>query len=153
VRDLKAFEYVLLTILISLLYRNESISKQFCPRFLNNSAFRATQVTVIGQHAAWLPNHTKVDFAVILRPVSSSKPLVVLNTTLEHIVWERANSISKHHIKIVLVNNLPPSSDTRCNGKEEKTKDRTTAIAMGITIGITVVVILLVSAVVAVWCW
>jgi len=133
--------------------RNESISKQFCPCFLNNSAFSATQVIIIGKPVASPSNHTKVDFVVILRPVSSSKPLVVLNTTLEHIVWERANSISKHLNKTVLVNNLPPSSDTRCNDvksveKEEKRKSKNTAIAIAIT---PVVVILLVSVVVALW--
>lgn len=146
---------MLLTIVISPLYRNESISKQFCPCFLNNSAFSATQVTIIGKPVVSPSNHTKVDFVVILRPVSSSKPLVVLNTTLEHIVWERANSISKHLNKTVLfVNNLPSSSDTRCNDvksveKEEKRKSKNTAIAIGIIT--PVVVILLVSVVVALW--
>ena len=150
---------VLLTIVISPLYRNESISKQFCPCFLNNSArLNATQINVIGQPVASLPSHTKVDFAVILRPVSSSKPLVAVNTTLEYIIWDRANFISKHLNKIVLVNNLHPSSDTRCNDvkptqKEEETmrggEEKTKTIAMAIGIP-SFVVILLVSAAVAV---
>ena len=148
---------------MSPLYRNESISKQFCPCFLNNSArLNATQITVIGQPVASLPNHTKVDFAVILRPVSSSKPLVVVNTTLELVIWDRANFISKHLNKIVLVNNLHPSSDTRCNdvkptkkeevtmkGREDKGEEKTKTIAMAIGIP-SFVVILLVSAAVAV---
>ena len=145
---------------MSPLYRNESISNQFCPCFLNNSAcLNTTQVTVIGQPVASLPNRTKVDFAVILRPVSASKPLVVVNTTLETIIWDRADFISKHLNKIVLVNNLHPAADTLCNDvksakeegdREEKTKSTNIAIAIGIT---SFVVILLASVVVAVWCW
>ena len=148
-------------------YRNESVSNQFCHCFLNNSAcLNATQVTVIGQPVASLPNCTKVDLAVILRPVSSSKPLVVVNTTLEHIIWDRANFISKQLSKIVLVNDIHPSSGILCNDvkspkeeetgeeektkKEEKTKGKDIAIAIGIT---SFVVILLVSVIVAVWCW
>ena len=130
--------------------RNESISKQFCPRFLNNSAFSASQVAVIGQPVASLPNLTKVEFAVILRPVSSSQPLVVVNTTLEHIVWERANPISKHFNKIVLVNYLHPSSDTPCPTPPPKSINM--AIVIAIAIPTSVVVILLVLVVVAVWC-
>ena len=152
---------MLLTIVMSPLYRNESISNQFCPCFLNNSAcLNATQVTVIGQPVASLPNCTKVDLAVILRPVSSSKPLVVVNTTLEHIIWDRANFISKQLSKIVLVNDIHPSSGILCNdvkspkeeetGEEEKTKGKDIAIAIGIT---SFVVILLASVVVAVSCW
>ena len=134
------------------LYRNESISKQFCPSFLNTSAFSATQVAVIGQPVASLPNHTKVDFAVILRPVSSSKPLVVVNTTLEHIVWERANPISEHFNKIVLVNYIHPSSHRRCyvQPTKETPKSKNKAIAIALPIAASVVVILLVSVVVAV---
>jgi len=142
---------MLLTILISLLYRNETISKQFCPCFLNNSAFRAAQVTVIGLPVTWLPNHTKVDFAIILRPVSSSKPLVVLNTTLEHIIWDRADSISKHLNKIVLVNNLPPSSGTRCNEVGVPTvkiggKTKKIAIALGISFSLGILFFLVAVA-------
>ena len=131
------------------LYRNESISKQFCPCFLNNSVISVTQVNVIGQPVAW-PTNLTVDFAVILCPVPSAKPLVVLNTTLEHIIRERANSISKQFNEIVLVNNLRPSSDIiRCKVPsveiEEKTKTQKIAIAIGIPF---VLVILFVSVVV-----
>ena len=150
-RDLIAFEYVLLTKVIPPLYRNESISKQFCPCFRNNSAINATQVNVIGQPVAWSPNRTKVDFAVILCPVSSAKPLVVLNTTLEHIIWERADSISKHLNKTVL--DLPPLSGTRCNEVGVPTvkiggKAKKIAIAIGIPFAL---VILFFLVAVAVW--
>ena len=140
---------MLLTIVISPLYRNDSISKQFCPCFLNNSArLNATQVTVIGQPVASLPNRTKVDFAVILLPVSASKPLVVVNTTLETIIWDRADFISKHLNQIVLVNNLHPSADALCNDVKSAKEE---GIAIGIAIGIPfLVAILIVSAVVAV---
>ena len=153
VRDLIAFEYVLLTKVIPPLYRNESISKQFCPCFRNNSAISATQVNVIGQPVAWPPNLTKVDFAVILCPVSSAKPLVILNTTLEHIIRERAESISKHLNKTVLVNNLPPSSGTLCNEVGVPTvkiggKAKKIAIAIGIPFAL---VILFFLVAVAVW--
>lgn len=132
------------------LHRNESISKQFCPSILNNSAFRATQVAIIGQPEASLPNRTKVEFAVLLPPVSSSKPLVVVNTTLEYIVWECANSINKHFNKTVLVNNLHQPSD-KCidivDSPVQKRKNH--AAVVGITFA--VVILLVVSVVVAVW--
>lgn len=132
------------------LHRNESISKQFCPSILNNSAFRATQVAVIGQPEASLPNHIKVEFAVFLPPVSSSKPLVVVNTTLEYIVWESANYINKHFNKTVLVNNLHQPSD-KCidivDSPVQKRKNH--AAVIGITFA--VVILLVVSVVVVVW--
>ena len=141
--------------MISPLYRNESISKQFCACFLNNSS-RLNTTQVIGQPAESLPNCTKVNFTVILRPVSASKRLVVVNAILEHIIRERANFISKHLNKTVLLNNLHPPSDTPCGsangekeGVEEKTKGKNIAKAIGIT---SFVVILIVPIVVAVWC-
>ena len=83
-----------------------------------------------------------------------------MNTTLEHIIWDRANFISKQLSKIVLVNDIHPSSGILCNdvkspkeeetGEEEKTKGKDIAIAIGIT---SFVVILLASVVVAVSCW
>ena len=142
---------VLLTIMTLHLHRNESISKQVCPSILNNSAFRATQVAVIGQPEASLPNRTKVEFAVLLPPESSSKPLVVVNTTLEYIVWESAHYINKHFNKTVLVNNLHQPSD-KCidivDSKVQKKKNH--AAAIGITFA---VVILLAVSVVVVVCY
>ena len=143
------------------LYRlNKTIFMQFCRTFLNGSAFDAFQVAIIGKPTASLPNHTNVDFAVILRPVSSSKPVVVVNTTLEHIVRERADSISKRlgGFETIFVNNLHPVS---CNDDEDvgstsevpakKKKNRDFAPAIGISLSVAIV--LLVSFTVAVWKW
>lgn len=143
-----------------LLYRlNKTISKQFCHTFLNGSAFDASQVTIIGKPTAPLPNHTKVDFAVILRAVSSSKPVVVVDTTLEHIVRARVCSISKHlgGYETVFVNNLRPVccnnkedvDDKLTNNKKKWKKNRSFALAIGTTISVIIVLVLVIIA--AVW--
>lgn len=160
-----------LTKITLLLYRNKRNAKTFCHSFLNSSTFNATQVTIIGQPTESFSNHTKVDFAVILRPESSSKPKIVVNTTLEYVVQESANSISKHlgGYKTVFVNNLRPSSDldVRCINEtdgdgqvnvtndddqiEKGEKDKRNALLLGTTISSGIVVLAIVLVVVAVW--
>ncbi|KAL9988037.1 hypothetical protein ACROYT_G002435 [Oculina patagonica] len=145
--------------------RNKTIAKEFCHSFLNSSAFNVTQVMIVGQPTESFPNHTKVNFAVIIRPESSSQPKIVLNTTLEYVVQESANSISKYlgGYKTVYVNNLRPSSDCYENNdineevrrgnnreKEEKTKGKSIALIIGIS-GVIAVLAVVVVIVVSVW--
>lgn len=142
----------------SLMRLNKTIFKQFCRTF-HNGSFDASQVAIIGKSTASLPNHTNVDFAVILRPVLSSKPVVVVNTTLEHIVRERADSISEHlgGYETIFVNNLHPVS---CNDGEDvdstsevrinKEKNRGLALAVGIPMSIAIVLLVFTAGV---WQW
>lgn len=108
-----------------------------------------------------------MDFAVILRPESSSQPTIVLNTTLEYVVQESTNSISQNLgvYKTVYVNNLRPSSDCYEKDdineevgrgdnyeKEEKTNGKSIALIIGTTIsGVIDVLAVVVVVVVSVW--
>ena len=115
---------------------------------------------ITGQPKESFPNLTKVGFAVVLRPESSAKPQVVVNTTLEYVVQEIANSISKHigGYKTVYVNNLRPL-DVCCNGEDDtneqleengdQTKSKSNPVIIGTAIGGIVVLVLVVVG--AVW--
>ena len=144
-KDLKSyFKNMHSTKAMLLLYRlNKTIFTQFCGTFLNGSALDASQVTIIGKPTAYPLSHTNVVFAVILRPVSSLKPEVVVNTTLEHIVLETANSISKHlgGYETVFVNSLRP---VPCNNEEDP-KNSALVIIVGITSSLAIVILVLVS--------
>lgn len=152
-KDLKSFLKHVKKRAVLFLYRlNKTIFMQFCRTFLNGSAFDVSQVAIIGKPTASLPNYTNVDFAVILRPASSSKPVVVVNTTLEHIARERADSISKHlgGYETVFVNNLHPvPCDNETGGGREVPPENRSSVALAIGISIPVAIVLLVFTV---WC-
>lgn len=144
-------------------YRNKTIAKHFCHNFLNTSFFNVTQVNIVGQPTESVRNHTQVDFAVILRPTSSSKPKVILNSTLANVVQESASSISKHlgGYQTVYVNNVRPPSDVKCHDdnneqgktveKDGKTTDKKNALIIGTTISGGIAVLVIAFIIVAVW--
>lgn len=146
--------------------RNKTIAKQFCHSLPNTSFFNVTQVNIIGKpKESSVLNHIQVDFAVVLRPKTSSKPEVILNTTLANVLQESTSSISKHlgGYQTVYVNDLRPPSDLKCTDdnneqanksvkyETDKTTDKSNALIMGAAISGGIVVLVIALIIVVVW--